>query len=654
MPKKALIPRRVLFGNPDHSQVRLSPNGVYLSYMAPYEGVMNVYIRKTSAPETAEPVTFDKGRGIQAYGWLHNNEDLIYIQDKDGDENWRLYRLHVPSKEVTCLTPFDGVQARIEMASRFFPDEVIVALNRRREDLHDLYRLNVKTGEMTLLYENEGYIDFTFDDQFTLRFAMRPTPEGGFVIDQRSDGQFTSFMEISPDDALTTSILGFTKDRRSLYLADSRGRNTSALMKYSIENQSLEEIASDPKADLSDVLIHPTEKTVETFASTYDRRRRTFFDEKIKAELDFLSTLEKGDVEIVMRTTADDKWIIAYILDDGPLKYYLYDRALKKVQFLFANKKSLLNYALRPMTPVVIRARDDLDLVCYLTTPEGRKGPGPLVLLVHGGPQARDVWGYDGLHQWLANRGYTVLSVNYRGSTGFGKDFINAGNGEWAGKMHNDLIDAVMWAVREKIADPDKVAIMGGSYGGYATLVGLTMTPDVFACGVDIVGPSNLLTLMETIPPYWKPLLDSLIRRIGGNPETEEGRAFLKKRSPLTYADKITKSLLIGQGANDPRVKKAESDQIVEAMQEKGIPVTYVNYPEEGHGFVRPENRLSFFAITEQFLACHLGGAYEPITSDLEGAVFEILSGEELLDLPKERHDHKHQAHAHCSHCGGH
>lgn len=658
MAHTTLIPRRVLFGNPDHSQVRLSPDGVYLSYMAPYEGVMNIYMAKSSHPESAEPVTFDQGRGIQAYGWLYNNEDLIYTQDKDGDENWRLYRLHVPTREVTCLTPFDGVQARIEIASRFFPDEVIIGLNQRRQDLHDLYRLNVKTGERQLVYENEGYIDFTFDDDFNLRFSVRPMPDGGFMIDQREGGSFHRFMELSPDDALTTSILGFTKDHASIYLADSRNRNTSALMCYSLKDQTLTEIAADPRADLSDVLIHPTEKTVEAFASTYERRQWIFFDENIKAEVERLSSLEKGDIEIVMRTMADDKWIVAYVLDDGPMKYYLYDRTSKEARFLFANKIALSDYKLRSMEPVVIKARDGLDLVSYLTRPAGRSSPDPLVLLVHGGPQARDFWGYDGLHQWLADRGYAVLSVNYRGSTGFGKAFINAGNGEWAGKMHDDLIDAVTWAVEQKIADPQKIAIMGGSYGGYATLVGLAMTPDVFACGVDIVGPSHLITLMETIPPYWKPLLDSLILRIGGDPSTEEGRAFLKSRSPLTYVEQIRKPLLIGQGANDPRVKKTESDQIVHAMQKKGIPVIYVNYPEEGHGFVRPENRLSFFAMSEQFLAHHLGGAYEPITDDFTGAHLELLTGAELFDLPDEKeHHHTHSAedHAHCDHCcGGH
>lgn len=316
------------------------------------------------------------------------------------------------------------------------------------------------------------------------------------------------------------------------------------------------------------------------------------------------------------------------------MRYYLYDRDRRDARFLFTNRTDLEGLPLAPMHGRVIRSRDGLNLVSYLTLPvwtdpDGDGVPGealPTVLLVHGGPWARDSWGYNSMHQWLANRGYAVLSVNYRGSTGFGKSFINASNGEWAGTMHNDLIDAVDWMIAEGIADPDRVAIMGGSYGGYATLVGLTFTPEKFACGVDIVGPSNLRTLLGSIPPYWKPLMDLWKTRVG-DPFTEEGRAFLDSRSPLTYVDRIVKPLVIGQGANDPRVKQSESDQIVEAMKSRGIPVTYVLYPDEGHGFARPQNRLSFFAVTDAFLAQQLGGRSEPVGDDFQGSSIEVLQG---------------------------
>jgi dipeptidyl aminopeptidase/acylaminoacyl peptidase len=325
-------------------------------------------------------------------------------------------------------------------------------------------------------------------------------------------------------------------------------------------------------------------------------------------------------------------------MDDGPVRYYLYDRPNKKATFLFTNRKSLEGVPLAKMHPVVIKSRDGLDLVSYLTLPKGadpqatgRPGePLPLALLVHGGPWGRDGWGYDAEHQLLANRGYAVLAVNFRGSTGLGKNFTNAGNKQWAGTMHDDLIDAVDWAIAEKIADSKRVAIMGGSYGGYATLVGLTFTPEKFACGVDIVGPSNLLTLLNSIPPYWAPMLQMFKDRVG-DPTSEEGQKFLNERSPLNLVEKIQKPLLIGQGANDPRVKQAEADQIVKAMQDRKIPVTYVLFSDEGHGFARPENNRAFFAVAEAFLAGHLGGRYEPIGEDFAGSTIRCPEGKDQV-----------------------
>jgi dipeptidyl aminopeptidase/acylaminoacyl peptidase len=342
-------------------------------------------------------------------------------------------------------------------------------------------------------------------------------------------------------------------------------------------------------------------------------------------------------MDVISRTLDDRYWLASFEMDDGPIRYYLYDREGREARFLFTNRAALEGLQLAKMSPEVITSRDGLPLVSYLSLPagsdaEGRlKEPVPLVLYVHGGPWSRDVWGYHPIHQLLANRGYGVLSVNFRGSTGFGKEFTNAANREWGGKMHEDLLDAVEWAVREGITTPDRIAIMGGSYGGYATLVGVTMTPEVFTCGVDYVGSSNLITWMENVPPYWLPYLELVKDRVGDH-ETEEGRAFLRERSPLTHVDKIQKPLLIAQGANDPRVRKSESDQIVEAMREKGIPVTYALFPDEGHGFARPENRLVFFALTEVFLSQHLGGRCEPITAEtFSGSSAQLLEGAERL-----------------------
>ena len=393
-------------------------------------------------------------------------------------------------------------------------------------------------------------------------------------------------------------------------------------------------MAEDPKSDLTGMMIHPTEKNVQAVAFYYDRIHWKILDPSIEPDMDLLHSVEEGDMTVVSRSLDDKVWIVVFTRDNGPSHYYYYDHDKRRASFLFTDRELLAGLPLAKMIPAVIKSRDGLDLVSYYTLPlqsdengDGRPDkPLPMVLYVHGGPWARDYWGLDSIHQWLANRGYVVLSVNFRGSTGLGKNFINAGNLEWGKKMHDDLIDAVNWSVQQKIADPKKIAIMGGSYGGYATLAGLTFTPKTFACAVDIVGPSNLITLLETIPPYWKPEIEQFTKRVGDF-RTEPGRKLLQERSPLNSVTRIERPLLIGQGANDPRVKQNESDQIVKAMQAKGLPVTYVLYGDEGHGFARPENRLSFYAIAEAFLAEHLGGSFQPIGQDFTGSNLTVPAG---------------------------
>jgi dipeptidyl aminopeptidase/acylaminoacyl peptidase len=385
---------------------------------------------------------------------------------------------------------------------------------------------------------------------------------------------------------------------------------------------------------MGEVVADPKTGKPQAVAFNFDRKHWKILDRSIQGDWDALDKAADGEFTILSRDRADRKWTVAYMQDDGPVKFYLYDRSAKKATYLFSNRSQLEKMRLAKMKPEIIKSRDGLDLVCYLTLPPGgvAKENQPMVLLVHGGPWARDSWGYNGLHQWLASRGYAVLSVNYRGSTGFGKAFLNAGNREWGHKMHDDLIDAVNWAVENKIADPDKVAIMGGSYGGYATLVGLTFTPDYFACGVDIVGPSHIRTLLSTIPPYWIPIKATFEQRVGSLNEPD----FLDSISPLTKVNAIKKPLLIGQGHNDPRVKETEALQIVKAMQDKNLPVTYIVFPDEGHGFARPENNLAFFAVTEAFLAQHLGGKYEPIGSAVRQSSAKVQAGADLVPGLKE------------------
>ncbi len=631
-----LIPRRALFGNPDKSQVQLSPDGQRIAFRAPLDGVMNVWVGPADDPSAARPVTHDTGRGIAAYVWTFTGEHLVYIQDQAGDENWRVYSLDLRSGDVRDLTPVKGVRAQIQGISHKHPTELVVGLNDRVPQYHDLYRIDVETGERRLVVQNDGFLGFLVDDDFQVRLAVRMTADGGMeYLKPDESGAWSAYMTVQMEDTLTTGPLVFDQSGTTLYMRDSRDRNTAGLFALDMETGRQSLLAEDPESDLSGVLIHPTEKRIQAAAFTRERKRWQVLDPSIADDFSYLRTVAHGDAEVTSRTLADDQWLVAYVMDDGPVRYYRYDRLARRADFLFTHQHQLEGLPLARMYPVVIPSRDGLSLVSYLTLPldcdadrDGRPdSPLPMVLVVHGGPWGRDFWGFNPLHQWLANRGYAVLSVNFRASTGLGKAFANAGNLEWGGRMHDDLIDGVAWAVEHGIAAPEKVAIFGGSYGGYAVLWGLTATPETFACGVDIVGPSNLLTLLESIPPYWQPQVEVFAKRTG-DPRTEAGRALLVERSPLTHAARIKRPLLIGQGANDPRVKQAESDQIVHAMQEKGIPVGYVLYPDEGHGFVRPENNLSFFALAEAFLAKHLGGRFQPIGDDLRGSSIKVLAGE--------------------------
>jgi len=639
-----LIPREVLFGNPQRAQARLSPDGKWLSFQAPVEGVMNVWVGPADDLSKAQPVTEEKVRPIPSHDWAYDSKHLLYVQDKNGDENFHLYATNVETRETKDLTPIEGVRAEIQEASPKFPNEILVGLNDRNPQLHDIWRINIETGEKELVQQNPGVAGFLTDDNFNVRLSVNYTPTGGQLW-QVPEGEgeartWKDLVEFGPEDAMTSGPAGFDKTGQILYFQDSRDRNTAGLFSMDLASGDTKLIAEDPRTDVGGVLAHPTEKNIQAVSFTYARTEWKVLDDAIAEDIEFLKNFQDGEFLVTSRTLDDSQWTVAYILDNGPVKFYRYIRSggseneKEKMVFLFNNRDDLADYPLVKMHDRVIKSRDSMDLVSYLSLPPGTdpdndgvpNEPVPMVLNVHGGPWARDGWGLNSYHQWLANRGYAVLSVNYRGSTGFGKDFINAANAEWSGKMHDDLIDAVNWAVENKIAQKDKVAIMGGSYGGYATLVGLTYTPDVFACGVDIVGPSSLVTLLQNVPAYWMPFMPVMKIRVG-DVSTEEGKAELLKRSPLTLVDKIKRPLLIAQGANDPRVTQLEADQIVKAMTDKKIPVTYVLYPDEGHGFRRPQNNKSFNAVTEAFLAENLGGRFEPVGKDFEGATITVPTG---------------------------
>lgn len=614
---------------------RISPDGEYLSYLAPVEGVLNVWIATVEDPDSAKPITNDEERGIRYYDWTYDGQHILYYQDAKGDEDWHVYATNIATGETRDLTPFEKVNSQILSVNEKTPDEILIGINNRNPQLHDVYRIELSTGKRTLVEENPGFVSYLFDNDDRTRFAMTFSPTGGQEILQRDENnQWQPFLEVPNTDALTTYLTGFDKSNQVLYMIDSRKRNTAALFTLDLASGKQALVAEDGRADVGGMLVHPTEKHMQAVSFTYDRNHWHVLDPAIQEDMDYLHSVEDGELSITSRTLDDRLWTAAYVLDNGPVKYYLYDRTRKQATYLFSNRTDLDEYQLARMHSLTIKSRDEWNLVSYLTLPPDSapdgdarpSNPVPLVLLVHGGPWGRDIWGYDPQHQWLSNRGYAVLSVNFRGSTGFGKEFTNAGNGEWAGKMHDDLIDAVNWAIREKITQRDQVAIMGGSYGGYATLVGLTFTPETFACGVDIVGPSNLVTLLQNVPPYWVPILPMMKDRVG-DWTTEEGQKSLLAKSPLARVDQIQRPLLIGQGANDPRVKQVESDQIVEAMKQKNISVTYVLYPDEGHGFARPENRLSFYAVAEAFLSEHLGGQFEPVGEDFQGSKIQVPEG---------------------------
>ena len=606
-----------------------------MSFLAPVDGVLNVWVGPVGQPDKAKPVTNDTYRGIRSYFWAYTNEHILFLQDLNGDENWRIYSVNLSSGKTKDLTPFEGVQSQIQATSPKFPLECIIGMNRRDPEWHDLFRLNIETGNLNLIQENTRFSGFEVDDDFKVRLASNMTQDGDIeIFKPGEDGTWKLFMKIKMEDAISARFAGFNKTNEEIYLVDSSDRNTAALYTLDLNSGWKSLAAEDARSDFNGAMIHPTEKNLLAVAFYYDKLQWKIIEPSIAEDMEYLANLESGEVRVVSSSLDFKIWIVAYTVDNGPTRYYYYDRSKKQAEFLFTDREKLDDMPLSRRIPVVITSRDGLDLLSYYTLPLGSDAdddglpdkPLPMVLNVHGGPWSRDFWGLDATHQWLANRGYAVLSVNFRGSTGFGKNFTNAGDLEWGRKMQDDLIDGVNWSIDQGIADPERIAIMGGSYGGYAVLAGLSLSPQLFACGVDIVGPSNLITLLQSVPPYWKPEIEQWTKRVGDY-RTEEGRKLLQDRSPLNYAHRIERPLLIGQGANDPRVKQNESDQIVKAMQENGLPVTYVLYADEGHGFARPENRLSFYAIAEAFLAEYLGGRYEPIGSDFQGANFTVPTG---------------------------
>lgn len=635
-----LLARTLFTGNPTYAQPRVSPDGKWIAHLEAVDGVMNLWVGPFDQPDKAQPLTQIKDRPLNNFSWTYDSRSILYRKDSGGNENFHLYAVDIKDKKIRDLTDLPNVRAELVELSAKKPGKVLVMLNARDPKFHDLFEIDIRSGKRTQLFENkDGYLGYVADQELKLRLLAKTTADGGMEL---FDPKGASFTKIPMEDSMTTETWSFDASGKTLYMVESRGRNTAAVVALDMATKKSTVIGEDSRADIDAGIFEPKSGKLLAHNVNYQRMEWKAVDPSIEGDLKFLREKMKGDFRVLSQSMDNMRWTIQEQIDDGSPKLFFYDKKTQTLSLLGYARKGLENIKLAKVHPQVIKSRDHMDLVSYVTMlpifdPDGDgrpERPMPMVLVVHGGPWGRDVWGFNSTDQWLASRGYVVMRVNFRGSTGFGKAFVNAANGEWGRNMHNDLLDAVNWAIKEKIAEPTRVAIYGGSYGGYSVLAGLTMTPEVFACGVDIVGPSNLVTLLSTIPPYWEPQVNMFITRIGGDHRTEEGKKYLASRSPLSFADKIVRPLLIGQGANDPRVKQAESDQIAKAMQDKKIPVTYVLFSDEGHGFARPENRLAFDAVSEAFLAQCIGGPYQPIGSDFTGSTIAVKTGEtEIVGL---------------------
>ncbi|HXS98326.1 MAG TPA: S9 family peptidase [Candidatus Limnocylindrales bacterium] len=604
----ALIPREALFGSPEKDQARISPDGKRLAYRAPFEGKMSVWVR-TLGEDDARLVAHDPARPIPWLAWQGDSLNVLYLQDAGGNENYHLFQVGLDGSAPVELTPGENVRCMPLAVDHRFPGEALVQINQRNPALFDVARIDLRSGAVTIEVENPGNIvSWLADNTHVVRAALAQDADGSMIIRVR-DAAAAPWRDLDriPSEDFVPRLVAFSPDNQSLYAITAKGANAARLVCYDVASGAYDVRLEDAEYDVSGTYVDPASDKIVAASILRDRLHWKALDDGFADAFAALKRLHDAELAVLDTTADGNTLVVRYTFDTAPGRYYLYDRKAGEATFLFEDRPSLSGYTLAPMQPVRFEARDGLPLRGYLTLPVGVEPKNlPTVLYVHGGPWHRDRWGYEDMVQWMANRGYAVLQVNFRGSTGYGKAFLNAANRQWAGAMRTDLLDARDWAIAEGIADPSRFAIMGGSYGGYAVLVALAFTPDAFTCGVDIVGPSNLNTLLASVPPYWKPLLKIFHERMGEDAE------FLSSQSPLFKAGEIRVPLLVAQGANDPRVKRQESDQIVEAMRANGIPVTYAVFPDEGHGFANPRNSKRFTALTEAFLARYLGGRTEP------------------------------------------
>jgi dipeptidyl aminopeptidase/acylaminoacyl peptidase len=634
----ALIDREVFFGNPEYAGAQISPDGKYISFVKPLNGTMNIWVKGVNEPfDAARPMTNDQTRPVRNYFWSEDGKYILFVQDKGGDENFNVYAVDPAAKAAEGspvpaarnLTDASGVRAMIQHVPESDPDAIYVGINERDKAWHDLYKVKISTGERTLISENrDRYQRMIFDHTDKLRLAVRSAQNGDTeILRIDPDGKATKIYDCNSFE--TCSPVVFHKDNKRVYLQTNKGGlDLIELTLMDAATGAVERVEGDPmkKVDLSGVNFSGLNK--EIIATVYyDDRERIYWKDK-KFESDY-ETIKKrlGDRSINFQSATKDetKFVVVTSSDTDPGTVWLWDRKTKNLSTLYQVREKLDRKALAEMKPIRFKSSDGLEVPAYLTLPKGVEAKNlPLVVNPHGGPWARDMWGYNSMAQFLANRGYAVLQPNFRGSTGYGKKFLNAGNNEWGQKMQDDITWGVKHLVDQGIVDAKRVGIMGGSYGGYAALAGVTFTPDVYAASVAIVPPSNLQTLLDSIPPYWEAIRETFYKRMG-DPRTPEGLAQMKRQSPHAHADKIKTPLMVVQGANDPRVKQRESDQIVVALRDRNYPVEYILAPDEGHGFARPVNNMAMFAAAEKFLAKYLGGRYqESMTPEVTKRLAEI------------------------------
>ena len=644
-----LLDRTLFFGDPEISNAQISPDGQYIAFMKPLSKTRNVWVKKTDEPfSSAKPVTAETARPIAGYFWSRDSKYILFAKDKGGDENFNVYAVSPSAPpasgsqipEARNLTDAKGARALIYEIPRSKPDIIYVGLNDRDKAWHDLYEVKISTGERKLLRQNTDRITgWVFDLKDQLRLATRSADNGDTEVMRVDANKFTKVYSCSVME--TCGPVRFHKDGKRVYMITNKGTNTDLvqLELFDPASQKEELVEKDPlgRVDLTSPMF--SEKSETLIGTVYiDERRKIYWKDKgYEADYQWLQGKLPGkEINFVSHTTDENVYLVSANSDTEPGETYLFNRPAKKLTLQYRIREELPRESLATMKPVRYKSSDGLEIPAYLTLPNGLEPKSlPVLMFPHGGPWGRDFWGFNPLAQFWANRGYAVLSMNFRGSTGYGKKFLDAGNKQWGQKMQDDITWGVKYLTAEGIANPKRVGIIGGSYGGYATLAAVTFTPDVYAAAVAIVAPSNLITLLETIPPYWEPIRKMFYERMG-NPNTPEGKQQLERQSPLNSADKIRTPLMVVQGANDPRVNKRESDQIVIALRDRNFPVEYLVADDEGHGFARPINNLAMFAEAEKFFAKYLDARYqEGMTPEVAQRLKEISVDPKTVVLTK-------------------